>query len=126
MTVEQPDIQIDIEDFLGGQPRSIVHTPSVRYSKPGSTQTLKPRRQANDMSDLTTDEWNRTAIKQSAIERAQGLLRSLSHTGLLNLLFETEAGKTYQELLALTMIKQDEASAKLRERSAKCDDELPT
>jgi hypothetical protein len=53
------------------------------------------------------------------IERAKRLIRSLPREGLQALLLDTDAGKTYQELLALTMINQEEANAKHRESHAK-------
>jgi hypothetical protein len=53
------------------------------------------------------------------IDRAQRLIRSLPREGLQALLLETDAGRTYQELLALTMTNQDDANTKTRERHAK-------
>jgi hypothetical protein len=43
------------------------------------------------------------------IERARSFIRSLPREGLQTLLLETEDGRRYQELLAITMIRQDEA-----------------
>jgi hypothetical protein len=52
------------------------------------------------------------------IERAQRLICSLPREGLQALLLETDAGRTYQELLALKMIEQDTSAAKIRESHA--------
>jgi hypothetical protein len=58
-------------------------------------------------------------MREVPIERAQRLIRSLPREGLQALLLETDAGRTYQELLAFTMIRQDEANTKHRGSNAK-------
>jgi hypothetical protein len=53
-------------------------------------------------------------IATTPIDRAQRLIRSLPREGLQALLLETDTGRTFQELLALTMTNQDEANTKHR------------